>query len=127
MSRYFTPSEANQALHILRPWMEEILRIRAGVLARRPDLWPAIQKSVGNGGSAELSRLFVDFDRLDKLVHRIQDLGVRIKDINAGLMDFPALHEGREVYLCWRYGEPRVEFWHDIQSGFSGRRPIDWR
>jgi hypothetical protein len=126
MPRYFTPLEANQTLQILLPLMEEVLRIRADIVARRPDLWPAIQKSVGNGGNAELSRLFLNFDRLDKLVHRIQDLGIHIKDINTGLMDFPALHEGREVYLCWRYGEPHVEYWHDIEAGFAGRRPIDW-
>ena len=126
MPRYFTPLEANQALQIIRPLMEEILRLRGDLIARRPDLWPRIQKSVGNGGSAELSRLFVDFERLDALVHRIQDMGVHIKDINIGLMDFPALHEEREVYLCWRYGEQRVEFWHDIESGFAGRQPIDW-
>ena len=126
MPRYFTPFEANHTLQILLPIMEEVLRIRADIVARRPDLWPAIQKSVGNGGNAELSRLFLNFDRLDKLVHRIQDLGIHIKDINTGLMDFPALHEGREVYLCWRYGEPRVEYWHDIEAGFSGRQPIDW-
>ena len=126
MPRYFTPYEANQTLDFLRPLVEEVLRIRADILARRPDLWPAIQKSVGNGGSAALSQLFVDFERLDQLVHRIQELGVHIKDINAGLMDFPALHEGREVYLCWRHGESRVEFWHDVESGFAGRQLIDW-
>jgi len=126
MSRYFTPSEANQALDLLRPVMEEILRIRTDLIARRPELWPSIQRSVGNGGSAELSKIFVDFDRLDRLVHQIQDLGVHIKDINIGLMDFPAMHEGREVYLCWRFGEQRVEYWHDIEAGFAGRQPIDW-
>ena len=126
MPQYFTPREASQALETIRPLMEEILRIRADLLARRPDLWPAIQKSVGNGGSAELSQIFVDFDRLDKLVHRVLAQGVHIKDLNIGLMDFPCLHGGREVFLCWKFGEPRVEFWHEIESGFAGRQPIDW-
>lgn len=126
MPHYFTPHEANQALEVIRPWMEQILRIRDDLISRRPDLWPAIQGSVGNGGSAELSRLFVDFDRLDTLIHRIQDLGVHLKDINTGLLDFPSIRGDREVYLCWRYGEESVQFWHDIEAGFAGRQPIDW-
>ena len=73
-----------------------------------------------------LSKLYLDFQRLDKLVHRIQDLGVQIKDLSVGLMDFPAMHEGHEVLLCWRYGEERVEFWHEIEAGFAGRQVIDW-
>ena len=126
MPRYFTPREANETMLVIRPLMEEILRIRADIQARQPELWPAIQRSVGNGGSAALSKLYVDFERLDKLVHRIQDLGVHIKDFNTGLMDFPAIHEGREVYLCWRFGEERVEYWHDLEAGFTGRQWIDW-
>ena len=126
MPRYFTPNEANAALDIVRPLVEEILRIRADVLERQPELWPAIQRSAGNGGSAELSKLYVDFERLDKLAHRIQDIGVHIKDLSIGLMDFPALYDGREVYLCWRFGEERIEYWHEIDSGFASRQAIDW-
>jgi hypothetical protein len=126
MTRFFTPHEANDALDIVRPAVDEIIRIRADVLERQPDLWPAIQKVVGNGGSAALSKLFLDFERLDKLVHRIQDLGVHIKDLSVGLLDFPALYEGREIYLCWRFGEDRIEYWHETDSGFAERRIIDW-
>ena len=126
LKRYFTPREANDSLPELIPLAAEIVRIVADVNARRPELWPAIRRSVGNGGSAELSRLYVDFERLDTLVHRVQDMGVQIKDLATGLMDFPAMHHGREVLLCWRHGESRVEFWHDLHSGFAGRQSIDW-
>ena len=126
MPRYFTPQEANETLDSVRPLAAEIIRIVADVQARQPELWPAIQKSVGNGGSAELSQLYADFERLHALVHRVQDMGVQIKDLSTGLMDFPAFHEGREVLLCWRYNESRVEFWHDFESGFAGRQMIDW-
>jgi hypothetical protein len=127
MPRYFSPLEANETMLVIRPLVDEILRIRADIQSHQPELWPAIQRSVGNGGSAALSKLYVDFERLDALVHRIQDLGVHIKDLNTGLMDFPALRAGREIYLCWRLGEERVEFWHDMESGFSGRQWIDWK
>ena len=124
--RYFTPREANDALPALIPLAAEIVRIVADIHARRPELWPSIRRSVGNGGSAELSRLYADFEHLDSLVHRVHDMGVEIKDLSTGLMDFPAFHIEREVLLCWRHGETRVEFWHDLESGFAGRRVIDW-
>ncbi len=124
--RYFTPREANDALPVLIPLAAQIVRIVADIQARRPDLWPSIRRSVGNGGSAELSRLYADFERLDALVHRAQDMGVQIKDLASGLVDFPALRDGREILLCWRHGETRVEFWHDLESGFAGRQRIDW-
>lgn len=126
MPRYFTPYEANAVLDEIRPLMEEVVRIRMEIQARQPDLWPAIQGAVGNGGSPALSKLFVEFERLDTLVHRIQATGVHIKDLNLGLMDFPALRQGREVYLCWRYGEEQIEFWHELDSGFANRQTIDW-
>jgi hypothetical protein len=126
MSRYFTPREANDALPTLIPLAAEIVRIVADIQRRRPELWPSIRRSVGNGGSAELSRLYADFERLDSLVHRVQDIGVQIKDLTTGLMDFPALRGDREVLLCWRHGEESVEFWHDLEAGIAGRQPIDW-
>jgi hypothetical protein len=71
-----------------------------------------------------LSKLLKDFDRFDKIIHQILDLGIEIKDINMGLIDFPALKDGHTVYLCWRYEEERILFWHEIDAGFAGRQPI---
>ncbi len=125
MPRYFTVNEANAALTIIRPWMDEIQSIRLHILEHQPEVWPVIQKAAGNGGSREASLLALNFERLDKLVHQIMDMGVILKDINAGLLDFPALREEREVYLCWLYGEQNIEFWHDVDAGFAGRTSID--
>lgn len=122
---YFTLAEANAALEIIRPLMEEVERIRSLILQQRPEVWPAMERSVGNGGNPALSRLVKEFDRLDKAVREILGTGVQIKDINTGLLDFPALRAGREVYLCWKTGEPAIEFWHEIDAGFAGRQPID--
>ncbi len=126
MPRYFTLQEANETLTTIHPWVAEMLEIRAEILSRQPEAWPAIEKSAGNGGNPTLSKLVQAFDKLDRLMHRILDLGVLIKDINTGLLDFPALRDGRAVYLCWKFGEDRIEFWHEIDSGFTGREPIDW-
>ena len=122
---YFTLDEANAALDIIRPLIDEILGIRDDILARRPDVWPVIERSAGNGGNATLSKMAVDFERLDRLVHRVLDTGVQVKDINTGLLDFPALRGDHEVYLCWKHGEERIGYWHEVDAGFSGRQPIE--
>ena len=125
MPRYFTLEEANLALVLIRPLMEEIREIRQNIMATQPETWSAIERSVGNGGNPEMSRLVKSFDRLDDLLHRIQRAGVQVKDLNTGLLDFPALHDGHEVYLCWQIGEKQIEYWHEIEAGFAGRQPIE--
>ncbi len=125
MPRYFTLQEANETLNLIRPLMDEVQRIRQKILEKQPEAWPAIERSVGNGGNRALSQMALDFEKLDDLVHRIQDTGVLIKDINTGLVDFPALRQRQEVYLCWQVGEEKIEYWHEVEAGFAGRQPID--
>ena len=125
MPQYFTLQEANTALNIIRPLMDEVQAIRHRILEKQPETWTAIEKSVGNGGNRTLSRMVQDFERLDALVHRILDTGAQVKDINTGLLDFSAMKEGREVYLCWQYGEGEIAYWHEVDAGYAGRQPID--
>lgn len=124
MPRYFTLPEANETLNSIRPLMDMIQDIRQAILKSQPDAWPAIEKSAGNGGNRALSEMVKDFEKLDTLIHQIQDLGILIKDINLVLLDFPALKDGREVYLCWKFGEGEIAFWHEVEAGFAGRQPI---
>ncbi len=126
MPRYYTPKEANEMLSIVRPLIAEMINISRRIQARQPDLWSLAQKAAGNGGSQKLSKLLPDFDRLHTLLHQIQDLDIEIKDLITGLIDFVALREHREVYLCWKYGEDDIQFWHEIGTGFAGRQLIDW-
>jgi hypothetical protein len=105
--------------------MEQIQSIRAKILTRQPGEWPLVEKTAGNGGSREASRLVREFDQLDRLVHRVQEAGVIFKDLNLGLIDFPAWREEHEVYLCWKYGEEQLSYWHEIDAGFAGRQPIE--
>ena len=125
MPQIFTLDEANKALQTIRPIMDDVQTIRQKILANQPEAWPAIEKSAGNGGNKTMSRLVEDFERLDALIHEILDTGVQIKDINIGLLDFSALRNGREVYLCWKYGEEDIAFWHEIDAGYAGRQPIE--
>jgi hypothetical protein len=126
MSKYYTPVEANESLPTVRPIVMELMEIAERIRVHQPEYWSVVQKSAGNGGNPSLSRLLPDFDRLDALMHRIQDMGIEIKDLTIGLIDFVALYEGREVYLCWKFGEDSIQYWHEIEAGFSGRRLIDW-
>jgi hypothetical protein len=125
MPKFFTLHEANEMLILIRPLMDEVQAIRQKIMSTQPEAWGAIEKSVGNGGSRALSEIVLEFERLDALVHQILDTGVIIKDVNIGLLDFSALKDGREVYLCWQYGEDDIAFWHEVEAGYAGRQPID--
>jgi hypothetical protein len=120
--RYFTFEQASAMVRLIRPLMGEIQRLRQAILDRQPEIWPVVEKAAGNGGSREASLAAQEFQRLDSLVREIQATGAIIKDINAGLVDFLALREDQEVYLCWKYGEQELRYWHDLDSGFTGRQ-----
>lgn len=122
--RYFTVEEANTALEVIRPLVRQMLEIRQEILARQPEVWPALAKIAGNGGGRVPYQAEQEFVHLDACVRQILALGVEVKDTNVGLVDFPALRDGREVYLCWKYGEREVSFWHEVDSGFAGRQKI---
>jgi len=126
MPKYYTPREANNLLEIVRPMVAELMQISERIRSRQPEIWAVVEKSAGNGGNPELSKLLPDFDRLDQILHRLQDMGIEIKDLTIGLIDFPALKDGRVIFLCWKYNEEKIQFWHEVEAGFAGRQPIDW-
>ena len=121
-ARYFTLEQANAIVRAIRPLMGEILEIRQSILARQPLVWPVVARAAGNGGNREASQTVKEFQRLDHLVREIQATGAVLKDLNTGLVDFPALRDGREVYLCWRFDEEQIAYWHETDAGFAGRK-----
>lgn len=124
-TRFFTVAEANALLPELSSLLDQLRRARQAIIAARPELWPLLKKSIGNGGSNKAGELLPEFERLQAATAAIEALGVTLKDVDHGLIDF--LHRrpnGREVYLCWRYGEPEVAYWHDLDAGFSGRKRV---
>jgi len=125
MARHFTLQEAKETLTTVRPMIEEMMAISGIIRAHQPEIWSVVEKSAGDGGNPALSKIVPDFDRLDALLHRIEDMGIEVKDMTIGLVDFPALRDGSEVYLCWKYGEDDIQFWHEIEAGFAGRQPIE--
>lgn len=124
MAHLFTVEEANAALKIIRPLVAQILEIRQSILGKRPQVWPVLQNALGNGGNREASLMAEEFEQLQTLVQEIQATGALLKDVNLGLVDFPALRDGRQVYLCWQYGEDGVQYWHEMDAGYVGRQKI---
>jgi hypothetical protein len=111
MPRYFTLEEATATLKMIPPILEEMMSLRQAILDRREEVWPVIQRAVGNGGSRTASKLAIEFSRMDALVHEIQDSGVILKDLNIGLLDFPHLKNGREgiISIFWGRKFPKFE------------------
>lgn len=124
-ARYFTVQEANELLPELEPLVGELLERRARVVAMRKQLGDTLDDVQSDVGGPVQSQMVQDFMAIERLVHRIRSYGCILKDMNSGLLDFLSERDGREVYLCWRYGEPEVAHYHELHTGFSGRRPVE--
>ena len=131
--RIFTPAEANSALDDVRPAAERLVAVRARMRELESAQSSLITAIGGNGVGHAASDLNETQSELTGLIEaaraclqRLEELGVVVKDIDTGLLDFPALRHGEQVELCWRVGEPRVSSWHRVGEGFAGRKPVDW-
>ncbi|MEN9933533.1 MAG: hypothetical protein RLZZ387_112 [Chloroflexota bacterium] len=126
MTRYFTVDEANALLPTLRPHAATLVRAWKRLSARQADVVAILDRAPRNDlGGPLLAAAAADIVLAQNALFAIQTLGVELKDPATCLVDFRALRDGVEVYLCWRYGEPRVAFWHPLEAGFAGRQPID--
>jgi len=129
--RHFTAEEANAALADVRPLVERMVaqrRAHAQALERQEELEGRIR---GNGGGippATLADAAAEIERLERELSRIVDEigehGAQVKDLDEGLIDFPALRRGETVLLCWKLGEDEIGWWHRVEDGFPGRRPL---
>ena len=90
---------------------------------------PEIQKARDSAALDGYSKFGVEYvesvSHLTFLIHQVKDMGVQLKDAEKGLCDFPYIKDGRVVYLCWQLGEDTIQYWHDIETGFAGREPLD--
>lgn len=132
--RVFTVAEANSALLEVRSLVERLAAARARLRELERAQGESVTAIGGNGAGYAASDLSAAQDEFRRLAADAQgslgalsDLGVIVKDLEAGLVDFPAVRHGADVLLCWRLGEAEVAYWHTADGGFAGRRPIDWR
>jgi len=128
--KYFTVGEANATLPLVRAIVRDVtelaaeLRERHGRLERlRPG-----DRGLSEAHGEELRQAEAELERAQERMQgyerELRQLGVELKDYFTGLVDFPALLDGRPVYLCWRLGEPEVAHWHDLEAGFAGRQKL---
>ncbi|HEY4319962.1 MAG TPA: DUF2203 domain-containing protein [Gemmatimonadales bacterium] len=127
--RHFTIEQADATLPLVRRIVRDLLglhpRWRAAVTAFELE-----QSRLGGGAESDASRAArLEAGRLageiEACIEELQLIGCDFKGFDAGLVDFPSQLGGRDVYLCWQYDEPRVMYWHELDSGFVGRQPLD--
>jgi hypothetical protein len=146
MTRFFDLDEANETLPEVRDILEslrdqraELIRLRDEVLERTTEMERAAEGAQAGGeGSAPTDtstatdadlrvlrlRMQGVIDRMQAGVVRIDELGITLREIETGLIDFPALASGRQIWLCWRLGEGDIAWWHELADGFSGRQEL---
>jgi hypothetical protein len=131
LQQTFTPDEANAALTELRPLVEELVADKRALDEAQERADEVSSRISGNGGDLPPARLAEVHDlvsrratALARTLEQIQSLGVVVKDLDSGLVDFPSVRDGEDVLLCWQLGEDEVAFWHRYEDGYAGRRPI---
>lgn len=143
MATFYTIDRANQRLADARPILEDLRARRSELIALRDRLRIASQAEVQRGrtlvddalsdagrvAGAESPRVLTArmqavIDQMQAAVTRLDQWGITLRDIETGLIDFPALVSGRQVWLCWRLGEAEVAWWHELTAGVAGRRPL---
>jgi hypothetical protein len=130
--RTFTVREANAALPLVRAIVSDLVELARDVTERRHRLLSLSRSGRRQGTDPYEEELVhmereleMDGRRILEYVEELRQLGVEAKSATEGLVDFPAMVEGRMVYLCWRLGEPEVAYWHERDAGFRGRQSLD--
>jgi hypothetical protein len=121
--RHYTLEQAEQQL----PWVRERLEQLRDARARLTDedtRHALAGGSAGNGGGAAGKRVGEAFLELQSIAGEFDARAIVLRDLERGLVDFPALREEREVYLCWVDGEEQIAFWHELDAGFAGRQEL---
>jgi hypothetical protein len=122
--KLFTVEEANALLPKLQELLDDLALHRDAVREKAPHLEPILRAATADGGGRVGSEYGVEAYKLYLAIGRIQELGVLLKDLDMGLLDFPHEREGRVVFLCWHPPEERIEYWHEIEAGYAGRQPL---
>ncbi|HIJ51219.1 MAG TPA: DUF2203 domain-containing protein [Nitrospinae bacterium] len=122
--KLFTLDEANAFVPQLLDIVPRIQKLSVSLNNDFPDIKNARDKAKWNGGSEQGVDYLNAVVKYNDLMEKVEAVGCEVKGIREGLIDFPSLREGREVYLCWRMPEKEILFWHDLNTGFSGRKPI---
>jgi hypothetical protein len=118
--RRFTLEQANRALTYVGRIVADIVQSHHTVIT----LQGTLEDLRGAAATATEKQLGYTLDRLQILVDELSGVGCELKDYEIGLVDFVGRHQGRDIYLCWKLGEPRIAYWHELKTGYAGRQPI---
>ena len=116
----FTLEQANRSLPLVKRIVNDIVRTHALAAGRRD----ALEQATGKEAATAQQEYDTAVERLEQLLDELCEVGVELKDYQSGLVDFVGRHEGRDVYLCWKLGEERIAWWHELNAGFAGRKSI---
>jgi hypothetical protein len=122
-SKHYTRDEARKLLPQVTKWLEELRRARD--MSTHID--EQLGKALGTGedlGGEMVNRYVKTLGQMKDILQRFRTRQIQIKDLDRGLIDFPAYVGGKEVFLCWESGEEDIEFWHDLTSGYGGRERL---
>jgi hypothetical protein len=124
--KLFSPEKANALIPVLAPLIEELWAKRRELAIKLLENDPALHAHRQNGEPAHSPRRFTELKaEIVRLINRIESHGCVVKDLDLGLLDFPAVREGRPIYLCWKAGEPYIMHWHGTDETFADRKPLD--
>jgi hypothetical protein len=122
--KYFSLEEAHRALPLIKRIAADIQAAQA----QRLRLHAELSAGLAQLSSPQQERLQNDFERatarLEELIEEITKVGVELKDPSRALLDFPCIHQGREILLCWKADEPTIMHWHEVEGGFAGRKSV---
>jgi len=120
----FTVEEANGLIPYLLDWVPRLQELYSLMNQSFPDIQKARSKAEYGGGSVFGTDYLNVVLRANQITRNLEKKGCVLKGIEMGLVDFPSVRDGKEVYLCWKNPEQKIRFWHDMDSGFAGRQPI---
>jgi hypothetical protein len=123
--RTFTLDEANRLIPTLRSILREAGTEWSRIKGLNPEVQKARDKAQYDGFTPYGAEYVGAVSQLLLLLRQVKDMGVLLKDIDQGLCDFPYMRQGRIVYLCWRLDESAIGYWHEVETGFAGREPLD--
>jgi len=132
--RYYTVAEVEALIPTLERIFLQVMQLRSGLRTVEQKLAQSglrvdLEDEPSDGDPPDVRRARAVFrgyyEALSDELEGIRALGGEVKDLDSGLVDFPGRRGGEEILLCWRLGEKRIEFWHTVEGGFAGRRPID--